>query len=67
MKYDVINILQIWNSVRKNLSDYRDVIFNENEFYDIHMIVNVLEENKKTFVFYSRNKLFIMNDNDNEH
>ncbi len=50
------------------MSDYRDVIFNENEFYDIYVTTNLLDEKKKkTYVAYQDHLLSIMNDNDEKH
>ncbi len=34
--YNSINIFRIWNSEKENVSDYRDVIFDESELYDIY-------------------------------
>ena len=34
--YDSINIFRIWNSDKFEINDYRNVIFNEDEFYDFY-------------------------------
>ncbi len=34
--YNSTNIFRIWNSEKDNVNDYRDVIFDESELYDIY-------------------------------
>jgi hypothetical protein len=34
--YNSINIFRVWNSEKEDVNDYRDVIFDENELYDIY-------------------------------
>jgi hypothetical protein len=34
--YNSINIFRIWNSEKEDVNDYRDVIFDESELYDIY-------------------------------
>jgi hypothetical protein len=34
--YNSINIFWVWNSEKENVNEYRDVIFYENELYDIY-------------------------------
>jgi hypothetical protein len=36
IKYDFINIFQVWNSKKNDVSNYRDVIFNETKFFDTY-------------------------------
>ncbi len=50
------------------MSDYRDVIFNENEFYDTYVTADLLDEKKrKTYVTYQDHSLSVMNDSDEKH
>ncbi len=68
MSYDFTNIFKIWNFKRDDVSDYRDVIFNKNEFYDTYMTTDLLDEKKrKTYVTYQIHSLLIMNNNDEKH
>jgi hypothetical protein len=36
IKYNFINIFRVWNSKKNDVSDYRDVIFNETKFFDTY-------------------------------
>jgi hypothetical protein len=47
IKYDFINIFRIWNSKKDDVSDYRDVMFNETKFFDTYEKVDLLKEKKK--------------------
>ncbi len=68
MRYDFINIFKIWNFKKNDVSDYRDVIFNENEFYNIYVTINLLNEKKnKTYVTYQNHSLSMTNDNDKKY
>ncbi len=50
------------------MNDYRDVIFNENEFYDTYVTTDLFDEKKKkTYVTYQNHSLSIMNDKDEMH
>jgi hypothetical protein len=62
VKYDFTNIFKIWNFEKDDVSDYRDVIFNENEFCDTYVITDLLDEQKrKTYVTYQDHSLLMMN------
>jgi hypothetical protein len=53
IKYDFINIFRVWNSKRDDVSDYRDVIFNETKFFDTYEKADLLKkEEKKFYVTY---------------
>ena len=48
ISYDSINIFKIWNLDKFEINDYRNVIFNENEFYDFYQkndLMIVIEKN----------------------
>ncbi len=47
IKYDFINIFRIWNSKRNDVSDYRDVIFNETKFFDTYEKIDLFKKVKK--------------------
>ncbi len=57
--YDSINIFRIWNFEKDDVSDYRDVIFDENAYYDIydknkrHLIKELERKNFVQFRIYS--------------
>ena len=36
IEYDSINIFRVWNPEKRNVNDYKNVIFNETEFFDIY-------------------------------
>jgi hypothetical protein len=38
--YDSINIFRVWNSEKWNVNEYRDVIFDEESFFDIYKTKN---------------------------
>jgi hypothetical protein len=53
IKYDFINIFRVWNSKKDDVSDYRDVIFNETKFFDTYEKVDLFKkEKKKLYVTY---------------
>jgi hypothetical protein len=53
IKYDFINIFRVWNSKKDDVSDYRDVIFNETKFFDTYEKVDFFkEEERKFYVTY---------------
>jgi hypothetical protein len=53
IKYDFINIFRVWNSKRDDVSDYRDVIFNESKFFDTYEKVDLFKkEERKLYVTY---------------
>jgi hypothetical protein len=65
IKYDFINILRVWNSKKDDVSDYRDVIFNETKFFDTYKAVDLFkEEEKKFYVTYRAISLQIFENND---
>ncbi len=45
--YNSINIFRIWNSEKEDVNDYRDVIFDESELYDIYKKSDQLAESQK--------------------
>jgi hypothetical protein len=49
IKYDFINIFQIWNLKKNDVNDYRDVIFNETKFFDTYEKVDLLKKKEKKF------------------
>jgi hypothetical protein len=49
IKYDFINIFRVWNSKKNDVSDYRDVIFNEMKFFDTYEVVDLFKKEKRKF------------------
>jgi hypothetical protein len=65
IKYDFINIFRVWNSKKDDVSDYRDVIFNETKFFDTYEIVDLLKkEERKSYVTYRAISLQIFENSD---
>jgi hypothetical protein len=65
IKYDFINIFRVWNSKKDDVSDYRDVIFNETKFFDTYEKVDLLkEEERKFYVTYRAIFMQIFEDSD---
>jgi hypothetical protein len=65
IKYDFINIFRVWNSEKDDVSDYRDVIFNETKFFDTYKTVDLFkEEERKFYVTYRAISLQIFENND---
>jgi hypothetical protein len=65
IKYDFINIFRVWNSKKNDVSDYRDVIFNETKFFDTYEKVDLLKkEEKKFYVTYRAIFMQIFEDSD---
>ncbi len=53
IKYDFINIFRVWNSKKDDVSDYRDVIFNETKFFDMYEKIDLFKKKeKKLYVTY---------------
>jgi hypothetical protein len=53
IKYDFINIFQVWKSKKDDVNDYRDVIFNETKFFDTYEKIDLLKkEERKFYVTY---------------
>jgi hypothetical protein len=53
IKYDFINIFRVWNSKKDDVSDYRDVIFNETKFFDTYEKIDLFKkEERKFYVTY---------------
>jgi hypothetical protein len=51
--YDFFNIFRVWNSKKDDVSNYRDVIFNETKFFDTYEAVDLLKkEERKSYVTY---------------
>jgi hypothetical protein len=49
IEYDFINIFQVWNSKKNDVSDYRDVIFNKTKFFDTYEKVDLFKKEEKNF------------------
>jgi hypothetical protein len=65
IKYDFINIFQVWNSEKNDVSDYRDVIFNETKFFDTYEAVDLFKkEERKLYVTYRAISLQIFENSD---
>jgi hypothetical protein len=65
IKNDFINIFRIWNSKKNDVSDYRDVIFNETKFFDTYKAVDFFKkEERKFYVTYRAISLQIFENND---
>jgi hypothetical protein len=47
IKYDFINIFRVWNSKKNDVSDYRDVIFDETKFFDTYEAVDLFKKKEK--------------------
>jgi hypothetical protein len=54
--YDSINIFRVWNLEKDDVSDYKNVIFDENAYYDIYDKNNkrhlIKESERKNFVYF---------------
>jgi hypothetical protein len=49
--YDSINIFRIWNLEKDDVSNYRNVIFDENVYYDTYNKQNLIKKSeRKNFV-----------------
>ncbi len=65
IEYDFINIFRVWNSKRDDVSDYRDVIFNETKFFDTYEKVDLFKkEERKFYVTYRAILMQIFEDSD---
>jgi hypothetical protein len=65
IKYDFINIFRVWNSKKNDVSDYRDVIFNETKFFDTYEIIDFLKkEERKLYVTYRATFMQIFENSD---
>jgi hypothetical protein len=65
IKYDFINIFRVWNSEKDDVSDYRDVIFNETKFFDTYEAIDFIKkEEKKLYVTYRAISLQIFENSD---
>jgi hypothetical protein len=65
IEYDFINIFRVWNSKRNDVSDFRDVIFNETKFFDTYEKADLLkEEERKLYVTYRAILMQIFEDSD---
>jgi hypothetical protein len=53
--YDSINNFRVWNSKKWIVSDYRDVIFDENSYFDMYNKTGlIIELEKKKYVRYEK-------------
>jgi hypothetical protein len=65
IKYDFINIFRVWNSKKDDVNDYRDVIFNETNFFDTYKVIDFFKkEERKFYVTYRAISLQIFENND---
>jgi hypothetical protein len=65
IKYDFINIFQVWNLKKDDVNDYRDVMFNETKFFDTYETIDFSKRRKKKlYVTYRAISLQIFEDND---
>jgi hypothetical protein len=65
INYDFINIFRVWNSEKNDVSDYRDVIFNETKFFDTYKIIDFLKKDeRKSYVTYRVISLQIFENSD---
>jgi hypothetical protein len=65
IKYDFINIFRVWNSKKDDVSDYRDVIFNETKFFDTYEAVDFFKKKeRKLYVTYRAISLQIFENSD---
>jgi hypothetical protein len=65
IKYDFINIFQVWNLKKDDVNDYRDVIFNETKFFDMYEKIDFFkEEERKFYVTYRAIFMQIFEDSD---
>ncbi len=65
IKYNLINIFQVWNSKKNDVSDYHDVIFNETKFFDTYKTIDFFKkEKRKLYVTYRAISLQISEPND---
>jgi hypothetical protein len=65
IKYDFINIFQVWNSEKDDVNDYRDVIFNETKFFDTYETIDFFKkEERKFYVTYRAIFMQIFEDSD---
>jgi hypothetical protein len=51
IKYDFINIFRVWNLKKDDVSDYRDVIFNETKFFDTYKTIDFFKKKKENFMW----------------
>ncbi len=56
IEYDSINIFRVWNLEKWNVNDYRDVIFDEESFFDIYQTKNQIKKfvRKKHVEYYEK-------------
>jgi hypothetical protein len=65
--YNSTNIFRVWNPEKEDVSEYRDVIFDESELYDIYKKSDQLAEpQKEKTVQISINQLIDLNSEDDE-
>jgi hypothetical protein len=65
IKYDFIIIFRVWNSEKDDVTDYRDVIFNETKFFDTYEAVDLFKkEERKLYVTYRAISLQILKNSD---
>ncbi len=58
----------IFDNIAYDVSEYRDVIFNKNEFYVIYVTTDLLNKKKREiYVTYQDHSLSMMNDNDKKY
>jgi hypothetical protein len=65
VEYDSINVFRVWNSEKWDVSEYRDVIFDEESFFDTYQTKNQLKKFvRKEHVEYYEKSVQISQTND---
>jgi hypothetical protein len=65
VEYDSINIFRVWNLEKWDVNDYRDVIFDEESFFDTYQTKNQIKEFvQKDHVEYYEKSVQISQTND---
>jgi hypothetical protein len=65
VEYDSINIFRVWNSEKWDVNEYRNVIFDEEFFFDIYQTKNQIKEFvRKDHVEYYEKSVQISQTND---
>ena len=70
IEYDSINIFRVWNPEKKDVNDYKNVIFNETEFFDIYNKKDLIKKSEKVdfvkFIILDSHSAFQPIDSDDE-
>ena len=69
--YDFTNIFRVWNLKKQTISNYRDVIFDERQFYDFYQKVELINDEKKKqlveFVIYESWKSIVLDEDKQDY